>query len=152
MLLAEDGLHVVVITTGGEHRLLLPDPTPELGTPLAAEFDTDLYAAHRAEAALRFWRLVADPSVSRAPPRLVSAGLDVRRLGAMLWALDLRRAGFSQPEMGRALGATARSDWADSADRSSIRRLLADADRLVNGGYLRLLRPPVRPPSGAPPR
>jgi hypothetical protein len=147
VLQARDGLHVILRVAGAEHRLHICAPVPELGTLLTIELDTDAYAAHRAEAAIRFWRLVAEPPVSRAPPRAPPTGLDTRRLAAMLWALDLRRAGLSQQRIGREMGAAAGGDWADSADRSGVRRLLADADRLVNGGYLDLLRPSLRLPA-----
>lgn len=147
VLEARDGLHVIVRVVGSEYRLHILGPMPELGSPLSIELDTDAYAAHRAEAAIRFWRLVADPPVSRVPPRAMPTRLHTRRLAAMLWALDLRCADLSQPRVGAELGAEVGRDWADSAGRSAIRRLLADADRLVNGGYLDLLRPSLRLPS-----
>lgn len=142
---AADGLHVILKANGREYRLFVPGAAPDRGAALAIALDTDLYASHRAAAALRFWRHVAQPLRPRAPLRTAPTGLNPTRLGAMLWALDLRRTGLSQTGIGQALGAVPGGDWADSADRSGIRRLLHDADRLVISRYLHLLRPTLRP-------
>ena len=143
MLLAEGGVHIIVATPGDEFRLWLPGKEPpKIGTPLAAAIDLDAHTAERAAAAQRFWRAISGlPAQSGLLPEVPLR----RRHAMMLWALDLKRAGQTQRDIARMLlDAAARRDWADAAERSQVRRLLRDADRLARGGYLNLLRPPKR--------
>ena len=116
---------------------------PPLGTVLGFYVHPDVFGHERAEAALRFWRLAADPPVSRTPPPPLDWPLrDRSRLALMLWALDLQRLGTSRREIARImLGAEPGADWAESDARSWVRRLLRDAQKLVDGGYRDLLRP-----------
>lgn len=126
-------------------RLWLPlrSSVPPLGAWLGFYVHPDAFGQERAEAALRFWRLAADPPVSRRPPAPLDwPRHDPLRLGLMLWALDLQRAGMSRREIARTmLGIEPGADWAESDARSWVRRLLRDAQKLVAGGYRDLLRP-----------
>lgn len=68
LLLAEDGVHIV--TTGspaGLIRLWFPRrrTVPPLGCELGFYVHPDAFGQERAEAALRFWRLAADPPATR---------------------------------------------------------------------------------------
>jgi hypothetical protein len=143
MLLADGGVHMILALPGDEFRLWLPGPDPpEIGTPLAAALDLGAQMTERAAAAERFWR-----AMTGLPPRpaLLPLAPQPRRHAMMLWALDLRAAGRSQRAIARTmLDLIPRPDWADAAERSLVRRLLRDADRLAEGGYLNLLRPPRR--------
>jgi hypothetical protein len=150
MLLAGDGVHLLVAgSPAGDLRLWLPGrpELPTLGDPLGFHVPSDLYAAERAAAALRFWHFAADPPVTRAAPRAPPPWRDATRLALMLFVLDLRAIGFSHRDIARILhDAAPGPDWADSAGRQAVRRLLADADALVGGGYRNLLMPPKRRP------
>jgi hypothetical protein len=144
MLMADGAVHMILALPGDEFRLWLPgsDP-PAIGTPLAAAVDLGAQVTERAAAAERFWR-----AMTGLPPRptLFPLAPQPRRHAMMLWALDLRAAGQSQRTIARTmLDLVPRADWADAAERSLIRRLLRDADRLAEGGYLKLLQPPRRP-------
>lgn len=134
----------------GPVRLWFPRrrTVPPLGAQFGFYIHPDLYGQRRAEAALRFWRLAADPPVSRAVPvPLDWPRHDPERLALMLWAFDLEQAGLSASEIARIiLGAKPGADWADSHTRSKVRRLLKGAEKLVKGGYRELLRPPKRHP------
>lgn len=145
-LVADDGLHVLLRhALAGEQRLWLPGATPGPGTPLAFHLATDTHAPERMAAAQRFWRLAADPPVTRAPPRAPPPRRDARRLATMLRVLDLREAGMGQRAIARTLlGVEPDTDWSDSPRRSQLRRLLRDAAALVDGGYPQLLRPATR--------
>jgi hypothetical protein len=143
MLIAEGSVHMIITLPVGEIRLWLPGPEPPpVGTPLAAALDLDAQVAERSAAAERFWRMVAG-----LPPRssLQQVVPQPQRHGMMLWGLDLRAAGQSQRAIARTmLNVGELSDWADAAERSNVRRVLRDANRLVSGGYLHLLRPTKR--------
>ena len=146
LLIAEDGVHIVATgSPAGSLRLWLPrrSSVPPLGTELGFYVHPDGFGQERAEAALRFWRLAADPPVSRRPPGpLAWPRHDPLRLGLMLWALDLKRSGMSRREIARVmLGVEPGADWSESDARSWVRRLMRDAEKLVSGGYRDLLRP-----------
>jgi hypothetical protein len=141
MLLAEGGVHMILALPGDEFRLWLPGPDPPaVGTPLAAAVDFGVQMTERTAAAERFWR-----AMTGLPPRptLFPLAPQPRRHAMVLWALDLRRAGQSQRAIARTmLNLIPQPEWADAAERSQIRRLLRDGDRLAEGGYLKLLQPP----------
>jgi len=132
----------------GHLRLWFPRrrTVPPLGTRFGFYVHPDRYGKERAEAALRFWRLAADPPVSRSAPRPLDwPRHDPQRLALMLWALDLKQAGLRPREIARIMrDVEPGPDWADSHPRSWVRRLLNDAEKLVAGGYRELLRPPKR--------
>ena len=143
MLVAEGGVHMIVALPGDEFRLWLPGPDPPaIGTPLAAAIDLGAQMPERAAAAERFWR-----AMTGLPPRptLFPLAPQPRRHAMMLWALDLRAVGRSQRAIARTmLDLIPQPDWADAAERSLIRRLLRDADRLAEGGYRKLLSSSLR--------
>ena len=146
-LLTEDGLHLIVTPPepGGSHRLLLPGPDPPAtGVPLAVSLAPSPFWSVRVAAAERFFAYagVSLPGVQAALRPAPS--LERReRLVHMLWALDLERAGLTEHEMGKALFGTTVSSaaWSNHDDRSELRRLLAAAHALLDGGYVRLLGP-----------
>lgn len=147
--MVEDGIHIVATgSPSGGLRLWFPRryALPPLGTVLGFYIHADAFAQERAAAALRFWRLAADPPVSRAAPRSLDwPHRDHLRLTLMLWAVDLERLGASRRDMARTmLDAEPGADWAGSDARSWVRRLLREAQTLVGGGYRDLLRPPKR--------
>lgn len=143
-----DGLHILAdVGSARQARLWLPKRTtlPKPGTSFGIYIQPDAYARERADIALRFWRMMADPSAARAPPPLSWPQRNHARLAAMLHASDLRAAGLGQRAIaGRVLGATPGPDWASSHERSALRRLLRDAARYVARDYRNLLRPPKR--------
>ena len=145
---AADGLHILADIESKQHvRLWLPQRTrlPKPGTPFGIYIQPDAYARERADIALRFWRMMADPSAARAPPPLSWPQRNHARLAAMLYACDLRAAGLGQRAIAaRILDATPGPDWASSHERSALRRLLRDAARYVARDYRDLLRPPKR--------
>lgn len=130
------------------HRLLLPGPDPpDDGAALGLVLDRSRFWRARLDAAARFLAAVGQhlPGFRPPPPPHLS---DERRdrLTAMLWALDLQRAGASEHEIaGMALGTSVTGPaWSNHPDRGEVRRLLAEAGSLVAGGYRRLLAPPWR--------
>ena len=128
-------------------RLWLPRrrTLPKLGTRLGLYIHPDAFGRERADAAIRFWRSVVDPSRSAIPPPIRWPQRDHVRMAAMLFAHDLQAAGIGQRAIARTVsGAEPGADWASSFERSALRRLLRDATRLVAGGYVELLRPPKR--------
>nr|WP_281823505.1 DUF2285 domain-containing protein [Jannaschia rubra] len=146
---AADGLHILAhVGFTRCVRLWLPQRTilPKPGTPFGIYIQPDAYARERAEIALRFCRETADPAAARVPPAPLSwPQRNHARLAAMLYASDLRAAGFGQRAIAeRVLGASPGPDWASSHERSALRRLLRDAARYVARDYRDLLRPPKR--------
>lgn len=153
-LLAEDGLHLIVTPPAGaghgRHRLLLPGPDPPAeGTPLAVALGPSPFWPARVSAAARFFTYIGvnlPGMLAASRPEAVTAAPSperLERLMHMLWALDLERAGLSEHEMGRLLFGTGVSGvaWSNHDDRSELRRLLAAAHALLDGGYFRLLGP-----------
>lgn len=68
-----------------------------------------------------------------------------RRLELMLRALDLHLAGSTYREIGIALGVAdaasmSSAEWVGSRERAYVIRLVASANRMMNGGYRKLLR------------
>lgn len=144
-LLAEDGLHLIIMPpgTGGKHRLLLPGPDPPAeGAPLAVALGPSPFWPARIAAAERFFSFagVSLPGV-RSTTQPAPSPERLERLMHMLWVLDLERTGLSEHEMGEALfGSTVSgAAWSNHDDRSELRRLLAAAHSLLDGGYFRLL-------------
>lgn len=146
-LVAEDGAHVVLRGARGVCRLWLPGGLPPPGTPLVALVDLDPYAAERAAAVLRFWRIVR-PWRPAAPYRraVVPDGEIIGHI-LTLRALDGSLAGASYRAIAEALfGAerVAREPWKTSSVRAQVIRLVAKGRRLMRGGYRDLLKPPKR--------
>ena len=147
-LVGSDGLHIVLDGHGQRHRLLLPGPEPPAdGAALGLVLDRSPFWRARLDAGARFLAAVGQQLPEyRAPPppRLSDERQD--RFTAMLWALDLQRAGAGEHDIaGMTLGTTVTGPaWSNHPDRGEVRRLLADGSRLVAGGYRRLLAPPWR--------
>jgi hypothetical protein len=101
----------------------------------------------RAEAAMRFWRMLSGRPP--ASPKYDFSERSRQRHALMLRALDARLGGASYREIGETvLGFTGdKDDWLKNPRKNQARRLVADARLLMRGGYRRLLRHPFQPKS-----
>jgi hypothetical protein len=135
-----DGLHLLLHDGRSTHRLWLPDPAAR-GTAVDAALSLDVTTPLRAEATLRFWRLLRDGR-PQAPPILPTQRR--ARLVASLRAVDGRLEGASYREIAEALFGRGRVDqesWKTSSIRDRTIRLVRGGVALVRGGYHRLLGP-----------
>jgi hypothetical protein len=98
----------------------------------------DELAPHRAEAALRFWRLLRDK-----PPRRAEHPPDLRRVLSLLRALDGHLGGASYRKIAERLFGTARvtaNPWKTSSLRDATIRLVRGGVALMRGGYRKFLK------------
>jgi hypothetical protein len=133
----DDGQHLLLRSTRDDHQLWLPGRQAGDG-PLAAVILLDELAPHRAEAALRFWRLLRDKPLHRAehPP-------DLRRVFSLLRALDGHLGGASYRKIAERLFGTARvaaNPWKTSSLRDATIRLVRGGVALMRGGYRKFLK------------
>jgi hypothetical protein len=135
--ISDDGEHVLLHSGRDQCQLWLTDPQSG-GGQLAAVILLDEFAPHRAEAALRFWRLLRDKAPGRAkhPPH-------ARRVLSFLRALDghLGRASYRQIAQclfGRARVAV--DPWKTSSLRDATIRLVRGGVALMGGGYRKFLK------------
>ena len=147
-LSTDDSLLLILDGEHERYRLLLPGrEPPREGAALGLVLDRSPFWRARLDSAARFLAAVGQhlPGLRPPPPPRLS---DERqeRFTTMLWALDLQGAGASEHEIaGMTLGTTVTGPaWSNHPDRGEVRRLLAEASRLVAGGYRRLLAPPWR--------
>lgn len=134
---AEDGAHVIVREGATSHQLWLIDP-PENAAPMAAVIPLDATAPQRAEAALRFWRLMAHGRL-RTPPTPIRR-LD--RLVAALRALDGRLDGASYRAIAEVLfdpRRIASEPWKTAPLRDTVIRLARTGFAIMRGDYRNLL-------------
>ncbi|MDW3224171.1 MAG: DUF2285 domain-containing protein [Paracoccaceae bacterium] len=134
-----DGLHHLN-DAGDERRVQIlqcePDSTALVAVvPLGHEGFARLDAVYRLLAQLHGRAIPADKRLTRQ-----------KRLRAkrMLQAHDGRLAGASQREIAEVvfkLPAISRDEWQSASQRFAVMALLRDAGRMVDGGYLTLLRP-----------
>jgi hypothetical protein len=133
----EDGQHLLVDSTRGQCQLWLPDP--QAGRrPLAAVILLDELTPHRAEAALRFWRLLRDK-----PPHRAEHPPDLRRVFSLLRALDGHLGGASYRKIAERLFGMARvaaDPWKTSSLRDATIRLVRGGVTLMRGGYRKFLK------------
>jgi hypothetical protein len=136
-----EGDHWTVEDAQSRHRFIL---TGDAGaaTPLAAVIPLDANFAARANAALRLWRAIA-----RAPRRRPSDRLTPQRrqrLILALRALDGRLTGESYRAIAQVLFGKSRvltgSSWKTHDLRDRTIRLVRTGTKLMQGGYLDLLR------------
>ncbi|WP_225767673.1 DUF2285 domain-containing protein [Inquilinus sp. Marseille-Q2685] len=135
-----DGLHLLLRDGRSTHRLWLPGP-PARGTAVDSALSLDVTAPLRAEATLRFWRLLREGR-PQAPPILPTQRRD--RLVASLRALDGRSEGASYREIAEVLFGADRireESWKTSSIRDRTIRLVRSGLALMRGGYRRLLGP-----------
>ncbi|WP_051335589.1 DUF2285 domain-containing protein [Methylocapsa acidiphila] len=140
---AEDGAHLIVRQDGTIHQLWAPDP-PGNVAPLAAVVPLDASAPQRAEAALRFWRLMAHGRL-RTPPTPIRPPIRrADRLVAALRALDGRLDGASYRAIAEALfdpSRIASEPWKTASIRDTVIRLARTGFAMMRGGYRNLLGP-----------
>lgn len=139
---AHDGLHHL-LGAGGQRRLqaLQSDPDNDVLVaivPLDQDGFARLDAVFRLLAQLHGRVVPADKRLTRQ-----------KRLRAkrMLQAYDGRRAGASYREIAEMVfqrARFARDDWQSAPERFVVMRLLSEAESMVDGGYLRLLKPSLQ--------
>lgn len=135
-----DCRHILLANDDGDLHIHLSGSD---GEPLILQlpFDRDLHL--RLAAAERLRRHVA--GVATGPPPLLLPPLQHQRLTLMLRAWDGRASGASARELAAVLidarvAAYGAALWSDSRQRRQIGRWLHDARKLIEGGYLGLLR------------
>jgi len=141
--LGEDGRHVVIEDVAGEHRLWLRETTPGRRMAVLIPLDRDFQT--RMASLLRFHRRLFGRAPGPPPRGWALTPYRRRRLELMLGALDLHLAGASYREIAVALGEADANDmsaaeWKGSRERAYVIRLVASANRMMNGGYRKLLR------------
>lgn len=136
-----DGLsHVILADEAGDIRLCL---TPECEYPLALHLPLDGNLHIRLASAERLRRHIL--GLAAGPPPLLLTSLQQSHLLIMLRAWDGRMDGVRARELATVLidpdvDAYSAALWSDSRQRRQIGRWLSDAESLISGGYLRLLR------------
>lgn len=138
----DDGRHVLLGDPDGTHQLWFVGDTSR-GSSFIIPHDDDVTA--RKHAIDRLKRRLAG---QRAGPLMRSQQLSPHqrmRLTLLLRTLDGQREGVSRREMAAVLlDPQARDlraiEWKNAALRKRINRMLASAQRMVDGGYLALLR------------
>jgi hypothetical protein len=141
--LSEDGRHVIIEDASGEHRLWLRDTTP--GRRMAVMIPLDRDFNTRMASLMRFHRRLFGKPPGPPPRGWTLSTYRRHRLDLMLRALDLHLAGSSYREIAVALGEAdaaniSAAEWKGSPERAFVIRLVASANRMMNGGYRRLLR------------
>ncbi|GAA5264641.1 hypothetical protein ACOSOMT5_P1066 [Acidiphilium sp. MT5] len=111
--------------------------TPDQHTPLAAVLPLDGSAGHRAEATLRFWRLLAHGAASRSDTERNN-----EKLMIVLRALDAKLDGASYRMIAEAIFGADRissEPWKTSSRRDAIIRLVRNGMAMMHGKYRSLL-------------
>jgi len=139
---AQDGLHHLH-DGGGDRRLqvlqLDPDATALVAiVPLDQDGFACLDAVYRLLAMIHGRAVPADKRLTRQ-----------KRLRAkrMLQAHDGRQAGATHRQIAEAIfqmPQVSRDEWQNASERFAVMALLRDAQKMVDGGYLGLLRPKER--------
>lgn len=134
------GRALALADPGGLHHIaiLAADGTEAAAIllPLDASFRI------RAEAAMRFHRLVAGRPTGPPPRALALTPRHRQRLVRMVRALDGRASGASYREIASVLFGAQRqraAEWKASSIRAQTIRLVSDGGALMRGGYLKLL-------------
>src|SRR3546814_16507137 len=112
---------------------------------MAVVIPFDLLFADRAAAAIRFWNSVMDNRAGPEPKPLTPYARGQLILAIRL--LDAERDGASEREMAEYVlneRTRTRRDWLATEHRSRHRRLLANGNKLMSGGYLQILWPTPR--------
>jgi hypothetical protein len=139
---ASDGWHILLRKQNIDHRAWLQQP-PRHDTPYAAELPLDDGFELRAHAARRLWRALSGrlpgPEFRKLPSQRRS------RLLQCLRALDARKDGASYRAIATALFGMERVPaWKTHDLRNRTIRLVQSGKALMRGGYLDLLRYPLR--------
>ncbi len=133
-----DGLH---IRLPGDHQLWLLDKHPDQPLAIVIPLDDDLPL--RAAGALRLHRLITAYKIERVPQSQTLTAQQRKRLIQMLRALDGHLSQATYREIASALfgsSVTSEKGWKTHPIRGKTIRLVNDAIRMVNRGYLKLLR------------
>ncbi len=133
-----EGLH---IRLPGDHQLWLLDKRPDQPLAVVIPLDDDLPL--RAASALRLHQLLTDKKVGPPPQSHMLTAQQRKRLILMLLALDGHLSKASYREIASALfgdGATSEKGWKTHPIRGKTIRLVNNAIKMVNRGYLKLLR------------
>lgn len=137
----EDGrIALVLRDSAGGHHLVLG--AADAAQPLAVLLPLDSSFRIRAEAALRFHRLIAGRATGPPPRALELTPRHRLRLVRMVRALDGRMSGATYREIASVLFGAQRlpaAEWKTSSIRAQTIRLVRDAQALMRGGYLKLL-------------
>jgi hypothetical protein len=143
---ASDGWHMLVRRENVEHRAWLRQ-RPRAGALYAAQLPFDDLFEPRAHAARRLWRALSGhppgPDFRQLPPQRRG------RLIQSLRALDARQDGASYRTIAAALFGPERvpeRGWKSHDLRNRTIRLVRSGQALMRGGYLDLLRYPIRRP------
>ena len=133
-----EGLH---IRLPGDHQLWLLDKRPDQPLAVVIPLDDDLPL--RTASALRLHQLLTDKKIGPPPQSHVLTAQQRKRLVLMLLALDGHLSQASYREIASALfdaGAASEKGWKTHPIRARTIRLVKDAIKMVNRGYLKLLR------------
>jgi hypothetical protein len=134
---SDDGEHVLLQSGRDQCQLWLPDRQAGDG-PLAAVILLDELTPHRAEAVLRFWRLLRDK-----PPHRAEHPPDLRRVFSLLRALDGHLDGASYRKIAERLFGKARvaaDPWKTASLRDATIRLVRGGVALMRGVYRKFLK------------
>jgi hypothetical protein len=136
-----DGAQGLHIHLPGDHQLWLLDKRPD--QPLAVVIPLDDDFPLRAASALRLHQLITDKKVGPLPQSHMLTAQQRKRLILMLLALDGHLSKASYREIASALfdvGVAKEKGWKTHPIRAKTIRLVKDAMKMVNRGYLKLLR------------
>lgn len=142
---AEDGTwHGLWRSLGADHQFWLASPPPGAKTAYVVLLPLDALLEHRAEAVLRFWRTLTGRAIGERHHALPAQTRDRHIL--ILRALDGRTDGASYRKLAETLLGFRgnKTDWESDPRKNQARRLVADGNHFVGGGYRELLRYPVR--------
>jgi hypothetical protein len=136
-----DGRHLILSDPEGEHRLwLLPSGSHQR---LAVVIPLDEDFPLRIAGAQRFRRWMTNRSAGKLPRSILLTQRHRTRLVLMLRALDMRRANATYREIAASLfgaNAVAEHGWKTLSVRGRTIRLVQDANTMIDGGYVKLLR------------
>ncbi|GFE97870.1 DUF2285 domain-containing protein [Gluconobacter sp. Gdi] len=126
------------------HQVWLPTPPADGRATYVIILPLDKLLELRAEAVLRLWRALVGRSEGRWAHDFPQQTRDRHIL--MLRAFDGRTAGASYRKLAEVLlGFEGRkADWENNPRKNQVRRLVADGQYYVRGGYRDLLRYPIR--------
>ena len=144
---AEDGFHALIAAEGGPHRLWFPEGGQPIQAAILIPFD-----AHFSERVLsiqRFHRWLTGRSFGPWPRWQRFSRYQIHRFSLMLRAWDGAQAGAPRQEIASLLlnsevGKLRSIDWKNRPERRRLHRLLKAGQQMIDGGYLRLLRPEAR--------
>jgi hypothetical protein len=136
-----DGRHLILADHQDDHCLWLRHHEP--GAPLAILIPLDEDFPLRVASAVRFQRRLTSRSAGPLPRALQLTERHRIRLVHMLRAFDLHRANVTYRTIATALfgaDAAAERGWKTLPVRAQTIRLVKDANAMVHGSYLDLLR------------